>query len=396
MGKKISVILSAGFLAMSLLLSGCGKNTANQGAAGKGMAVPVAVQTVKRADVAKELVASGQLMGEQSVVVSPKISGKVAVVNVELGTPVTAGSVLFKLDDTDIQAQVQQAEANVAVMAARKKVAEQNLESASRQFERYKLLYQQGVVSADTFDTYRLKLDQAASEEPAANLAQAQASLEYQRNQLANTVITAPISGEVAAKNVDAGNMVSSSTQAVTLVNLDRVKVQVSVGEQHIGKLKQGQEVKVLVPSVRQDPFTGVIANLSPAADSKTKSFLIEVKMDNPGRVLKQGMFAEVHIITDRSENALTVPIDAVVQKSGENVVFTVADGTAKENKVKVGISDGKVVEITEGLAEGDQAIVLGQQGLVTGSKVIVQDGQGGKPAQGSQPAQGGQPKGEK
>jgi len=190
--------------------------------------------------------------------------------------------------------------------------------------------------------------------------------------------------------------MVSSSTQAVTLVNLDRVKVQVSVGEQHIGKLKQGEGVKVLVPSVRQEPFSGVIANLSPAANPETKSFLIEVKMDNPGHVLKQGMFAEVHIITDRIEKALTVPVDAVVQKSGENFVFTVADGTAKENKVKIGISDGKVTEITEGLAEGDQAIVLGQQGLVTGSKVIVQDGQGGKPAQGSQPNQGDQPKGER
>lgn len=381
MGKKVIVGLLAGFWVFSLLLSGCGKNTATQGAGGKNMAVPVAVQPVNRADVAKELVASGQLVGEQSVVVSPKIAGKVAAVNVELGTAVTAGSVLFKLDDSDIQAQVQQSEANVAVMEARKIVAEQNLVNASKQFERYKQLYQQGVISADTFDTYSLKLDQASSGESVANLAQAQASLAYQQNQLANTVITAPISGEVASENVDAGGMVNSSTQAVTLVNLDRVKVQVTVGEQHIGKLKQGQEVKVLVPSVRQEPFTGVIANLSPAVDAKTKSFLIEVKMDNPNHVLKQGMFAEVHIITDRSEQALTVPIDAIVQKSGENYVYTVAEGTAKENKVSVGVSDGKVTEITAGLAEGDQVIVLGQQGLVSGAKVIVQ---------------GGQPKGEK
>jgi multidrug efflux pump subunit AcrA (membrane-fusion protein) len=92
-------------------------------------------------------------------------------------------------------------------------------------------------------------------------------------------------------------------------------------------------------------------------------------------------MFAEVHIITDRSEKALTVPVDAIVQKSGGNYVYTVVEGTAKENKVNVGISDGKVTEITAGLAEGDQVIVLGQQGLVNGAKVVVQ---------------GGQPKGEK
>ncbi|TEB11485.1 efflux RND transporter periplasmic adaptor subunit [Pelotomaculum propionicicum] len=381
MQKRFIVALLAVSLSCSLLLSGCGKNTATQGTGGRNMAVPVAVQPASRADVAKELVASGQLLGEQSVVVSPKISGKVASVNVELGSVVSAGSVLFRLDDSDIQAQVQQAEANVAVMEARKIVAEQNLENAAKQFARYKQLYEQGVISADTFDTYSLKLDQASSGESAANLAQAQASLSYQQNQLANTVITAPFSGEVASKNVDIGGMVNSSTQAVTLVNLDRVKVQVTVGEQHIGKLKQGQEVKVLVPSVGQDPFTGVITNLSPAVDAKTKSFLIEVKMDNPNHVLKQGMFAEVHIITDRSEKALTVPVDAIVQKSGENYVYTVVEGTAKENKVSVGISDGKVTEITAGLTEGDQVIVLGQQGLVNGAKVIVQ---------------GGQPKGEK
>lgn len=394
MPKKKLWILIAGILLILILilaLSRCSKgSSSNQAAGGKGMAVPVAVQTAKRGDVAKELVASGQLVGEQSVVISPKISGKVASVNVELGTRVNAGDVLFRLDDTEIQAQVRQQEANVEVMAARKRVAEQNRENATRQFERYRQLYEQGAISADTFDSYRLKLEQAESEEPSANLAQAQASLSYQQSQLANTVITSPISGEVGAKNVEIGNTVSSTTQAVTVVNLDRVKVQVAVGEQHIGKIKQGQEVRVIVPSVREEPFTGLITNLSPAADPKTKSFYLEVKLENPDRVLKQGMFAEVHISTDRKENVLTVPVDAVVQKSGENIVYTVVDGAARENRVKVGISDGKVTEITGGLNEGDQVIVLGQQGLVDGTKVIVQG------AQGSQPDQGGKPKGEK
>lgn len=380
MFKKGWIFLLAGVLSLSLAFAGCAKNSTPAGG-GKSTAVPVAVDAVKRGDVAKELVASGQLFGEQSVVVSPKISGKVASVPVDVGSEVGAGSVLFALEDSDIRAQVQQAEAAVAVSRAKLKATQDSRESAAKQYERYKKLYEQGAVSADTFDTYLLKLQQAQSEEPEANLAKDEASLAYQQNQLANTLIAAPFAGTVAQRNVDVGNVISSSTQALTLVDLSRVKVQVSVGEEQIGKIKQGQEVKVIVPSVRAEPFTGLVSNLSPAADSKTKSFLIEIKMDNPDRVLKQGMYAEVHIVTDRSEKALTVPVDAMTPRAGENIVFTVVDGTAKENKVKVGISDGKITEITEGLVEGDQVIVLGQQGLADGSKVAVQ---------------GGQPKGEK
>jgi RND family efflux transporter MFP subunit len=175
--------------------------------------------------------------------------------------------------------------------------------------------------------------------------------------------------------------------------------VQVAVGEEHIVKLKQGLEVSVIVPSVRPEPFTGRIENLSPAADSKTRSFMIEVMMDNPSHVMKQGMFAEVHIVTDRRENVLTVPVDAVVQKSGDNFIFTVVDSTVKQYKVKTGISDGKVTEIAEGLPEGAQVIVLGQQGLVDGSKVSViggPEGQAGPQVMGSQPGGADQSKGAK
>jgi len=376
--ERISAFILAGVLTLSLAFTGCGQNStpAQQGAGGKGPAVPVAVETARRGDVAKELVASGQLVGEQCVVVSPKITGKVASVPVEVGTAVNAGDTLFTLDGSDIRAQVQQYEAAVEVARAKQKVAGENRENATKQYERYKQLFEQGAISADAFDSYVLKLEQALSEEPEANLAQSQAALNYQRNQLANTVIVSPIAGTVAQRNVEVGNVVSSSTQAVTVVDLSRVKVQVSVGEQQIGKIKQGQEVNVIVPAVRTEPFTGVVTNLSPAADAKTKSYLVEVKMDNPGQTLKQGMFAEVHIATDKSEGALTVPVDALVARSGGNVVYTVQDGVAREVQVKTGISDGKVIEIVSGLQEGDQVIVLGQQGLVDGSRVAVSGGQ--------------------
>lgn len=386
-------------LLLVLAAAGCarGAKTPDKGAGVPP--VPVAAEAAGRGDVLKVLTASGQLLGEQSVVVSPKVSGRVASVQAAVGSAVRAGEVLFTLDDSEIRAQVAQAEAAVAVAREKLKVAQQNRENAARQYERNKVLYEAGAISAEVFESIAFKLEQARSGEPEAALAQAEAALAYQRSQLANTVVTAPITGTVAQRGVEPGSMVSAATQAFTVVNLDRAKVQVSVGEQHVGKISSGQEVKVMVPAVGPDPFAGTIAGVSPAADPKTKSFLVEVTMDNSGGVLKQGMFAEVRLIVGRSENALIVPVDAVVARNNENIVFTVVEGKARENKVQVGLTDGRVTEITGGLVQGDQVVIVGQQGLVDGARVVVQGAQSPQGLQGSQgPADvpGGPPKGEK
>ena len=366
---------AAVMLLVLLAAAGCaGKGQAAKGQAGGAMAVPVAVETVKRGTVVKEIVAGGQLSAVHSVVVAPKISGKVASVPVQLGSRVAASDILFTLDDAEIAAQVRQSEAALAAARARLGVAAYNRENAQKQYERYRQLYEQGAISADTFDAYILKLEQARSGEPEAAVEQAEANLAYYRNQLANTVITSPLDGVVAQCGVEVGSMVTPSTQAVTVVDLSRMKVQVFVGEEHIGKIKEGQEAKVVVPALEDRSFTGVIENLSPAADQKTKAYTVEIGLDNPGEVLKQGMFAEVRLAVGRSEGALTVPVDALLTRSDGTAVYTVKDGVAKKTRVETGISDGSVVEIKSGLQEGDWVVVVGQQGLVDGAKVMVSD----------------------
>jgi len=355
---------AAVMLLVLLAAAGCaGKGQAAKGQAGGAMAVPVAVETVKRGTVVKEIVAGGQLSAVHSVVVAPKISGKVASVPVQLGSRVAASDILFTLDDAEIAAQVRQSEAALAAARARLGVAAYNRENAQKQYERYRQLYEQGAISADTFDAYILKLEQARSGEPEAAVEQAEANLAYYRNQLANTVITSPLDGVVAQCGVEVGSMVTPSTQAVTFV-----------GEEHIGKIKEGQEAKVVVPALEDRSFTGVIENLSPAADQKTKAYTVEIGLDNPGEVLKQGMFAEVRLAVGRSEGALTVPVDALLTRSDGTAVYTVKDGVAKKTRVETGISDGSVVEIKSGLQEGDWVVVVGQQGLVDGAKVMVSD----------------------
>lgn len=380
-------------LAGSFLLSGCAKR--QQQAPGTGQARPpvtVAVQKTQRATIEKELVVGGQLTGIRKAVVGPKTTGRVADVLVSLGQAVGAGEVLFELEKTEVESQLRQARADLASAEENKKLADINRENAKRKLDRYKELFDAGAVSKDTYEQYLLEYEKAMVKTAEASLERARAEVEVLETQLANMTVRAPFSGLVSKVAVNPGEVVSPSSQCVELVDVSQVKVAVSVGEDEVNKLKMGQECRVVVAAARAEPFTGRITAISPAADEKSKTFSVEVTLENPQGELKPGMYAEVHLVVGRAENALAVPVNAVQTRGEKQVVFVVEGDTAKERAVVTGISDGKLVEIKEGLAEGDQVVVMGQQGLTNGAKVVVSGGSppGGKPSDGKPAEQAG------
>ncbi|MEW6276893.1 MAG: efflux RND transporter periplasmic adaptor subunit [Bacillota bacterium] len=392
---------------LTVSFTGCTKNqqapAAQQGAGAGRPPAAVAVQSAKKGKIVKEYMAGGQVAGIRTVTVAPKISGRAASVPVAAGQAVREGDVLFTLDSTDAENQVRQARASLAVAQENKKLADVNRANAKKQLERYRQLYEAGAVPADTYEQYALKYEQAAAPVPEAQLAQAEAALATQETNLANHTVRAPFGGVVAKVSVDPGEMVSPTSQCVTLVDLSRVKVEVAVGEQEVNKIRPGQVCRVTVAAARSEPFPGTVTAVSPAADDKTKGFTVEVTLDNPAGILKQGMYAEVHLVTDTAEEVLTVPVEAVLNKDGRRVVFVVEGGEAKERTVIVGLTDGRLAEIKEGLKEGEQIVVTGNQSLTNGSKVIVSGAQGGgasaggtgpQGAPGTPGAQGGNPGG--
>lgn len=392
-------LIAAFVLAAAVMITaGCSlkSGTAAQGEDGKKPAVQVAVQQVKRMEIKRTLTLSGEVEPLQAVTAASKISGRVAAVPVDVGSQVNAGDVLFRLDDSEAAAQVAQAEAAVEVALANLDVAGKNKESAAAQLERYRQLYEQGAISKDTYDTYKLKYDQAASGVPEATLKQSQSTLAYQRFQLENSVVNSPVAGVVSQRNVEPGEMVSPTTQAVRVVDLSAVKVKVNVGEKEVGKIREGQQVDVRVPSARAEPFQGTVSSISPSADPKAKTYPVEVRLDNPGGLIKEGMYAEVAFVVETLPDALAVPVDALVPKGDRQVVFVLKGDQVEELAVDPGISDGKFQAVRQGLAEGDKVVVKGQQGLTGGTKVAVPGaGQGGQPKQGqSGKTSGGNPGG--
>ncbi|WP_027717631.1 efflux RND transporter periplasmic adaptor subunit [Desulfovirgula thermocuniculi] len=384
-------LLGAALVAAAVALYGCARSQQAQVPGGQARPpVAVAVQKVQRATVEKELVVGGQVAGIRKAVVGPKVSGRVADVAVALGQYVAAGAVLFELDRTEVESQLRQARANLTRAEENKKLADINRENARKKLERYKELFAAGAVSQDAYEQVLAEYERAMVKTAEADLEGARAQLEVLEAQLANMTVRAPFGGLVSKVNVNVGEVVSPSSQCVELVDIGRVKVAVSVGEEEVNRLRVGQECRVVVAAAGPGPFTGKITAIGPAADDKSKAFNVEVTVDNPEGLLKPGMYAEVHLVVGRAENALAVPVDAVVSKGNKKAVFVVEGDTARERAVVTGISDGKLVEVKEGLAGDEQVVVVGQQGLTDGAKVVVSGGAapGGRPA-GAGPAGG-------
>jgi len=386
----IAVCATAGLL----LTAGCGgKETTGKAAGNTG---PVAVETVKAqmGIVGDSSTVSGKLEALESATLVPKMSGRVASISVDIGSVVSAGEVLLTLDAKELAAAVSQAEAAVALAdSARTQSqaslaqAEADFEVAQSNYERGKLLLMQGAISQSDFDNkfaltyknsearYRLAQELAGSGAD-AQYAQAAAALQLARANYANSIITSPISGIVTAKNIKPGEMASPSSPVLSVDNLDKVVVLANVTEAQVNRLKEGQEVEVKVGAVTTGLFKGTITNISYAANQLSKSYPIKVQIENPGHLLKPGMFAEVRLPGSGVE-VLTVPRAAVSLKEGKHFVYVIENGAAKSIEVSIGNSDGKNIAIISGLNEGAEVVASGVEDLQDGVQVTVKSTSG-------------------
>jgi RND family efflux transporter MFP subunit len=207
-----------------------------------------------------------------------------------------------------------------------------------------------------------------------AQVQQADAAVDLAKSQLGNAVITAPISGVVASRAVDPGEMTSPGLPVFTIVNTAEVYADVSLTEGLIGKVTNGENVEVAVDAYPGRIFTGRLTNLSPVADPRTRAFSGRIRLANKDGQLKPGMFAAAKFATESHKNAVLIPADAVVDRNGDQIVFVVQKATSVERTIKTGIGDGRSVEVLSGLSQGEQLVVAGQTQLADGVAVQVQN----------------------
>ncbi len=197
-----------------------------------------------------------------------------------------------------------------------------------------------------------------------AGVDQAKAALDSAQNNLNNTTITAPISGYIASRNIEQGEMVSQGVTAFTIKNVNSVEGEINVTESVITKISEGTRATVSVASAGVEDIDAVVTLVNPTKDDSTGLYTVKVTIPNDEGLLNSGMFADITLVTDYSENVIVIPTTAILEADGERYVY-IADGdTAEKSIIIEGISDSDYTEITAGVSEGDLVVVSGKDYL--------------------------------
>lgn len=280
-----------------------------------------------------------------------------------LGAAVGRGQTVAQIDAGVAQAQVRQAEASLE--AARAQLA-----LADDQFRRQEPLYRDEIISALEFESVRSNRAQAR-----AQVAQAEASLAQTREQLSRTRVIAPFSGTVEEHLAERGEQVAPGTPVVRIVSTDVVTVRAGVPERYAGDIRQGTPVLITPQAYGLPPVRGQVSFVGQTIDPQSRTFPVEVRIDNRGGQLKPQMTVRVEITRQSLDGVLAVPLGAVVRdERGPSVVVIrqEATPTARTQPVTLGSTAGGMVVVTDGLAAGDLVVTQGQTTVADGDPVRI------------------------
>lgn len=406
---RFSSILFLAFLT-ALASSGCGTSPGT--AAGIESADKAApeeppqrrVNTVTAAERPMEqlVVVTGTLAAEQEIVMGLKVAGRISELPVDLGTIIKKGSVIARLDTTDFTLRVRQSEA--ALQQARVRLglsptgtseevdleqtafvreARAQMDSAKARLDRATQLSDKGLIAKADLDAvsgaykvteaqYADSLDEGKNRQGV--LAQRRSELEIARQQLNDTVLTAPIDGSIRQRHANVGQYLAAGSPVVTIVQMNPLRLRTEVPERDALNIRTGMMVRVAVEGAA-GTHQGRVVRLSPAIDEANRTLLVETEVSNTANSLRPGAFARAEIIASATQRALMVPAAAVVTFAGIDRVFTVQNGQALEKRIRTGRHTESGVEILEGITAGE-TVVIDPGNLTDGEKVTASPGQ--------------------
>jgi RND family efflux transporter MFP subunit len=354
-------------LAAAVLASlACGRPDAKDQAAAETFgAAPVKIFKVRRERITEKITFTGTLEAWTKVNITPEVGGKIARIYVQAGDRVAKDQLLAELETESTRLQLKQAEAGVAV-------AEASYADTLRNKERMDRLIKENAVSEQQREKVQLAFEAAS-----AQLDQARAGLNLARHALDVSIMKAPFAGVIATKNAEVGDVINpmmggfggGAGGVLTLMDYSRIKITVAVSPQDVARIRRGQEAVLSVASFPGRTFRGVVSVVNLTADPLSKKFEVEVAVDNPDGALRPGTFGNLVLEVQSHENALVVPQNAVLENS---YVYVVAGGKAVRKDVTLGIQNTTMIEVLNGLAEGDPVVVEGNFGLEEGAAVQV------------------------
>ena len=311
-------------------------------------AVPVEVAPVTRRSISSFIETNGTLEAENEVDIVARITAPVTALATEEGMRVGRGQLLARLDDKELASQAE--------------ISRVNLQEAEQAWERAQTLLESQLVSPEEFEQAQTRVETA------------RAQYESDRIRLGYTEIRAPFDGLIIARYIDLAEQVNPGTPLFRISDFTPLLCPIQVPERDLPKLQLGQKAYLTFEAWPEKRFSADVLRIRPVVDALSGTVRVTLDVDSEG-LLRPGMFARVFVETETRDNTLVIPKVALSLESIGDIVY-VADGdTASRRSVGLGFREGDFVEVLEGVSEGEQVIVVGQDGLSEGTPIHVLDG---------------------
>jgi len=324
-----------------LLMSACTESKDKKGVdvISEKPRVKLATVTARQVDQILEYTATVEAEVKNNI--APASPVRIDHIYVEVGDKVSKGQKLVQMD------------------AASLKQLKLQLDNQEIEFRRLDELYKVGGVSKSEWDASKMSLDVKKTS---------------YRNLLENTSLLSPISGIITARNYDNGDMYNGNTPVLVVEQIVPVKLLINISENYFSKIKKGSPVKVKFDVFEGEVFNGKISLIYPTINAATRTFPVELVLDNKDMKVRPGMFARVEI-NFGSENHVVVPDLAIVKQagSGDRYVFVYEKGIVHYKKVELGRRMGSEYELISGVDNNSQVVVAGHARLVNGTEVIIE-----------------------
>ncbi|MCF8261045.1 MAG: efflux RND transporter periplasmic adaptor subunit [Melioribacteraceae bacterium] len=274
------------------------------------------------------------------------LGGIIKEFKVDKGSRVKKGDILFTIDNTSVKAAYDAAKAQYDL--------------AQMSFEKQEQVYNQNVNSEFQYLEAKFRRDQA------------KANFESMKDRLDKTYVTAPFNGIVDAKFYDIGELAPPGMPVMTLIDIDKVKIEAGLPERYVGKIKKGDQTDVIIRSLGDQVYTGLITFVGSSVSVANRTFPIEVTVNNSGGEIKPELVAEVYIANGVYDKIIMIPEDVVSRNDDGYVVYVEKDGRSVGKSIEIINRIGNRIAVKSGLEAGENLIVVGYQNLIEGERVKV------------------------
>lgn len=307
---------------------------------------PAVDMAVLQAGEFKQVIsATGSLLANAHVELSPEVSGKITKLDIEEGRLVKQGDLLVKINDRDLQAELKGAQSELQLLTTTE--------------DRKRQLLEKGGATQEEYDVIRAQINTK------------KADIEHIRANIQRTEIRAPFDGILGLRQVDPGAYVTPSTAIASIQDLSLMKVEFSIPERYSSVVEPGNEITYRVQGM-DSLFSGEVYAVEPQIDVRSRTFKIRAISDNEAGLLQPGAYAEIELVLDSQENTLTVPSIALIPEGSDFKVYRFTNGKAVSTKVEVGLRDEQKTQILEGLKDSDTVLLNGFMQIENDSRVAL------------------------